>query len=44
MVRDATGKAWFDGMQLEEGASAGPFNMINNSSFERYSKKFSKKL
>ena len=38
MVRDATGKAWFDGMQLEEGASAGPFNMINNSSFERYSK------
>ena len=38
MVRDATGEAWFDGMQLEEGTSASPFNMINNSSFERYSK------
>ena len=37
MVRDATGEAWFDGMQLEEGTSASPFNMINNSSFERYS-------
>ncbi|MGN0178101.1 MAG: DNRLRE domain-containing protein, partial [Monoglobaceae bacterium] len=37
MVRDASGKAWFDGMQLEEGTSASPFNMINNSSFERYS-------
>ena len=38
MIRDATGEAWFDGMQLEEGASASPFNMINNSSFERYSR------
>ena len=37
MIRDATGEAWFDGMQLEEGTSASPFNMINNSSFERYS-------
>ncbi|MCI6929584.1 MAG: DNRLRE domain-containing protein, partial [Ruminococcus sp.] len=37
MSRDATGEAWFDGMQLEEGTSASPFNMINNSSFERYS-------
>ena len=37
IIRDATGEAWFDGMQLEEGTSASPFNMINNSSFERYS-------
>ena len=36
MVRDATGEAWFDGMQLEEGTGASTFNMINNSSFERY--------
>ena len=36
MIRDAAGEAWFDGMQLEEGTSASPFNMINNSSFERY--------
>lgn len=37
MIRDASGKAWFDGIQLEEGTSASPFNMVNNSSFELYS-------
>lgn len=36
MLRDSTGKAWFDGMQLEEGTSANPFNLVNNASFENY--------
>ena len=36
MLRDCTGIAYFDGMQLEIGTSANPFNMLNNSSFEKY--------
>lgn len=36
MIRDSLGEAWFDGLQLEKGESANPFNMINNSSFELF--------
>lgn len=37
MLRESTGTAYFDGMQLEKGAVASNFNMLNNSSFEKYS-------
>ena len=36
IVRGATGKAWYDGMQLEEGSVPNNFNLINNSSLETY--------
>lgn len=36
-VRDTTGTAWFDAIQIEEGESANVYNMVENSSFETYS-------
>lgn len=38
LIRNSIGEAWFDGMQLEEGEIANRFNLISNSSFERYSR------
>lgn len=38
MLRNCTGEAWFDGMQLEEGTCANKFNHISNPSFERYNR------
>lgn len=36
LAAEAYGHAWFDGMQLEEGAIANPYNLVENPSFERY--------
>ena len=35
VMMNATGTAYFDGVQLEEGATPNAYNMIENASFER---------
>ena len=40
IIRGATGTAYFDGMQLEEGSTLSPYNMMENGSFERSSNSF----
>ncbi len=34
LLRNAIGTAYFDGMQVEIGGSANPYNLLNNTSFE----------
>ena len=35
MLRNATGTAYFDGIQLEKSAGMNPYNMLENASFDR---------
>ncbi len=37
LLRNATGTAYFDGLQLESGSSRNSYNMLENSSFEQVS-------
>ncbi|MEE0966033.1 MAG: DNRLRE domain-containing protein [Bacilli bacterium] len=40
IIRGATGTAYFDALQLEEGNVSNPYNMVENGSFERTSSSF----
>ena len=37
IIRGATGSAYFDGLQLEEGSTPSPYNMMENGDMERVS-------